>query len=755
MTETLRLAGLLAPVRAVRDRYGIVHLEATHRPDVYRALGYVMAGDRLWQMDLMRRLGQGRVAEVLGRVFLPLDVLAHTLGFPDAAATAATKLSEKAAETLEAFTAGVTARMEVDPGPEFALLGYTPEPWRVVDSLGIEYFVGFALALESLESKLLLARALGYLGVERGTWLYPRPLPLDALDAERLAAYRALDEGPFAALAALAPPVPTGSNAWAVTARRAAGGAPLLAGDPHLLHAAPSPWYLVHLVAPGLDVAGAAYVGGPMVQVGRNRSGAWSVTNLTADDADLVLERLDADGRAYATGPATWEPLHVREVAVAVRFEEPYRLPVRTTRNGPLLDAIAGAIGRPPGAPVALRWKPTQFPGHSADGWLAVNESRGLADVLAAGPAFDGMPSQLNCIYADGGGHVAHLALGALPRREGAVGCLPALGWRGEGGWRGIGSLGAAPWRVDPAEGAVWTANETTGAADRAADGEGQPFGEHAYRARRLHGVLTGRAEFEIADFAALQVDDLDLSACGNLPALRDALGAWEPDEEIARRARDVLVAWDGRSTSDSAAAAIYHTLFFAEWVPALFPDETCPGLARHWRIATWGAEAVLRAPRSPWFPDPSAKARALATCAERAVARLRGLAGDDPAAWRWGDLHRVRFAHPLAFAPRFAAGALPAFPIGGSPFALNQQRLRSAEPPFDAAVGAGVRMVVDLADPDHFHVVLSTGQSGDPESPHFADHLPRWRAGEPFRVALRPADGDREAEWQIVPGGG
>ena len=749
----LRLGGLVRPVLVVRDRFGIPHLRGEHRTDVYRALGWVMASDRLWQMDLMRRLGLGRVAEILGRPFLALDVIARTLGLPEAAARAVETLDGEAAESLAAFAAGVSARIADHPsGPEFDALGYAPEPWRPVDSLAIEYFVGFALALENLEAKLMLARALGSLGPERGAWLYPRPLPAGALDAERLAAYRSLDDGLVAAFSALGTAGGGGSNAWAVAPRRAAGRAALLAGDPHLRHGAPSPWYLVHLIAPDLEVAGAAYAGGPLVQVGRNRSAAWSVTNLTADDVDLVIERLDLDGRRHATADG-WQAVSAGAVQVGVRFEEPHRFTRRTTRNGPLLDPVAAAMGRAPGAPVAFKWKALVAPGHSVAGWLAVHRSRGLDDILAAARAFDGAPFESNCIYADAAGHVAHLALGAVPRREGALGLLPALGWRGEGAWQGIGSLGAAPWRVDPPEGAVWTANETTGAADRAAGGDGQPFGEHPYRARRLRAVLTEGTEHTVAGFAALQLDDLDLSALRNLPALRDALGGWEPAEPLARRARDLLAGWDGHTSAESAAAAVYHVLFFAEWIPLLVPEETCPGLARHWRVATWLGEAVLRAPRSPWFADAEAKALALRGCAVRAAARLRDIAGDDPDGWRWGDLHRASFAHPLAFAPRLAAGALAPVPVGGSPFSVNQQRLGSAVPPFGATVGAGVRMVVDLGDPDHLHIVLATGQSGDPESPHFADHLPHWRAGELLRVSLAPAASDCEAEHLLVSG--
>jgi penicillin amidase len=505
----------------------------------------------------------------------------------------------------------------------------------------------------------------------------------------------------------------------------------------------------VHLVAPELDVAGGAYVGGPVVQVGRNRRGAWSVTNLTADDVDPVLERLDPAGAHYATADGHWEPLTLRQCEIPVRFGEPYRLTVRSTCHGPLLDALSPVTGITPRMPVALEWKGVLDPGHSLAGWLAVNRSRGLDDVLAAAPAFDRTPFQGNCIYADVEGRIAHLVLGALPRRVSPIGCLPALGWRGEGAWQGFGSLGATPWRVDPAEGAVWTANEATGAADRVVGGDGQPFGEHPYRARRIRAVLEAGVAHTVADFARLQVDDLDLSACANLPALRAALAAWEPRDPLVRHARDLLLGWDGRAAAGSAGAAIYHVLLFAEWIPLLVPDDLCAGFARHWRVATWVAEAVLRAPRSPWFPDEAAKTAALAGCATRAVERLRVLAGEDAAAWRWGDLHRVRFAHPLAFAPRFAAGGLAPVALGGSPFAVNQQRLGSSLPPFGAAVGAGVRMVVDLARPDELHIVLSTGQSGDPESPHFADHLPRWLAGELYRVPLAAVEAESETVLQ------
>ncbi len=754
MTASRELPGLGYPVRVVRDRLSIPHVIAGRAVDAYRALGYVMASDRLWQMDLMRRLGSGRVAEVLGGLFVPLDAFVRTVGLPEAVARAERRLEGEAAEMAAAFAAGVSAWIgSVSPGPEFDLLGYVPEPWRPADSLAIEYFVGLALGLENLEPKLTLARALGMLGAERGAWLYPCPLPAADLDPERLAAYAGLDDGLFAVLAALAPPPAGGSNAWAVAPRRAAGGAALVAGDPHLLHAAPSPWYLVHLVAPGLDVAGAAYVGGPVVQVGRNPRGAWSVTNLTADDADLVLERLDADGgERYAVGGGAWEPLATREVTIAVRGDEAVRLRVRATRHGPLVDGVAALGGGAPGAAVALRWKGVEAPGHSLGGWLAVHRSAGLDDVLRAETAFDGAPFASNFVYADVDGHLTHLALGGVPRRRSGAGFLPRLGWREEGEWQDVASLGARPWRVDPAEGAVWTANERTGAADGAAGGDGQPFGEHSARARRIRAVLLASVEHTVSGFARLQVDDLDLSAAANLPFLREALADWTPDDGLTGSARDLLLAWDGRTTADSAGAAIYHVLFFAEWLPALVPEESCPGFARHWRIATWGGEAVLQAPRSPWFADPVAKASALHGCAARAVVRLRALLGDDPTAWRWGELHRVGFAHPLAFAPRFAAGAIPSRPLGGSPFSVNQQRLGSATPPFGAVVGAGVRMVTDLADPDHLHLVLSTGESGDPESAHFADHLPAWATGHLFRVALDPSRIERVSELTLRP---
>ena len=339
-----------------------------------------------------------------------------------------------------------------------------------------------------------------------------------------------------------------------------------------------------------------------------------------------------------------------------------------------------------------------------------------------------------------------------VPRREGPLGLLPALGWRGEGRWAGIGSLGAAPWRIDPEEAAVWTANERTGAADRAAGGDGQPFGEHPYRARRLREALLGVSRHTPATFARLQTDDLDLGAAANLPLLRDALAEWEPGDPLVARARDLLLSWDGRARADSAGAAVYHVLFFTEWLAALFPEDACPGFAARWRIASWGGEAVLRAPRSPWFAHPGEKAVVVRACLGGAVARLRALGGDDPSGWRWGDLHQVRFAHPLAFAPRLAAGALPPTPLGGSPFSVNQQRLGAGVPPFGAVVGAGVRMVADLGDDRHLHLVLSTGVSGDPESPHFADQLPAWLAGELLRLAIDPAEIDVESDVVFVP---
>jgi penicillin amidase len=298
----------------------------------------------------------------------------------------------------------------------------------------------------------------------------------------------------------------------------------------------------------------------------------------------------------------------------------------------------------------------------------------------------------------------------------------------------------------------VWTANERTGAADRAAGGDGQPFGEHPYRARRIRDTLTSGTSFDVDAFAALQVDDMDLAVQANLPALRDAFAGWQPEDPALAEAIALLLAWDGRTDPDSAAAAFYQVLVFAEWLPAVFPAGDAPGFAQRWRIAYWGAEAVLQAPRSPWLADGRAKSTLLRACATQALARLRALAGDRPTEWRWGPLHEARFVHPLSFAPGLEAGALPPVPVGGSPFTPNQQRFAAPTPPFGAVLGAGVRMVTDLADPDRIHIVLSTGESGDPRSPHFADQLPSWRRGVLVPLMLDPAQIEVESEELLEP---
>src|SRR6185295_3215979 len=236
------------------------------------------------------------------------------------------------------------------------------------------------------------------------------------------------------------------------------------------------------------------------------------------------------------------------------------------------------------------------------------------------------------------------------------------------------------------------------------------------------------------------------------LPMLRDAFVGWRPEEPALADAIALLLAWNGCADADSAAAAFYHVLVFAEWLPAVFPEREVPGFARRWRVAYWGAEAVLQAPRSPWLADGRAKTALLRACAARACGSLRTLAGDRPTEWRWGPLHQARLVHPLSFAPGLEAGALPPVPLGGSPFTPNQQRFAASTPPFGAVLGAGVRMVTDLADADRIHIVLSTGESGDPRSPHFADQLPSWRRGVLVPMMLDPTQIEVESEELLEP---
>ncbi len=518
---TVNVAGLDGRVEIVRDADGVPHIFATTSDDAYFALGYVHAQDRMWQMEFNRRIGAGRLSEMLGDATLGTDKFMRTLGVYRMAQSAYEALDPSTTAIVDAYAAGVNAWLgEGHTLPvEFTILGVTPEPWQPADSLAWAKLMAYDLG-GNFDTELLRVRLLQTLGPERTAQLmpdYPQS-GVTILAANELAPATAdslLELDSFMQLNLQLGGIDVGSNNWVVAGSRTDTGLPLLANDPHLGSRIPSIWYLVELQGGPLHVTGATFPGLPGVATGHNDSIAWGVTNLGPDVQDLYMERVNPENLNQYEVDGAWVDMVIVEELITVKGEdEPVRWAARSTRHGPLLSDVSGGTT----SPVALRWPAldatdttiTAFANAgTATNWEEFTAS--LRDYVA--------PSQ-NFVYADKEGNIGYYAPGRIPvRAEGHDGMTPVPGWDSQYEWQGWIPFEEMPHAYNPAEGYIVTANNKAIPADYPyfVSNEWAP----PYRAQRITDMIlemsSGGQTLSLADMATIQGDQTSLQVQGTL----------------------------------------------------------------------------------------------------------------------------------------------------------------------------------------------------------------------------------------------
>lgn len=728
------LDGLEAPVRVTRDRWGVPLIEAASEHDAWAALGFVHAQDRLWQMEMHRRTGRGQLAALLGASALPIDRFMRTLGLGRVAEAGVGHLSAEGRRLLEAYAAGVNARIEQAGWrlpPEFLLLRHRLEPWRVADSLVFARLMALQLA-GNWRQELVRAALARRLPPERLADLWPD----QPADGPVTLAGRLPDERRLVELALLGDGTPAsglGSNIFALAGSRTASGAPLLASDPHLPLRSPGLWYLARLQAPGLSVTGGTMPGLPAVVIGRNRDVAWGFTTTNADTEDLFVERPDPDDPDRYLAPGGPLAFETREEIIEVRGEDPVRHRVRATRHGPVLSDLPGFAA--PGTDLlALAWTGLDPADSTVEAGFAMARAGSGAELRRALRLFRS-PVQ-NAAWADREG-IGFAVVGAVPVRRSGDGRLPAPGWTGEADWLGILPEDALPQGRDPASGLFINANNKVVNADYphliTADWDSPA------RARRLETLLAESRAVGADQAARVQLDLLSAAAQSLLPLLR----AIEPMEPGERSVLKALRAWDGGMRADAP-----EPLIFAAWqeafARAVAGDELGEALlGLEPRRADFLARVVNG--REVWCDDVTTVA--VEDCAMQAAAALRRVLpalrarhGGDWHAWRWQAAHPARMDHqPFAQVALLSRLFGIEVPDGGDGTTLDVAHYRVEGPagPFPTVHAAGLRMVADLAGTSALFVT-ATGQSGHLLSPHRTDLATLWSRGG--HLALDPA---------------
>lgn len=720
---SITVAGLQAPVRVARDAHGIPSIEAANQHDAYFALGYVHAQDRLWQMEMQRRAGAGRLAELFGASALPTDRFVRTLGIYDLAQGSFNRLEPDVQAAFRAYADGVNAWMANREGPlppEFVLLRHRPEAWRPADSLVWARLMALQLS-GNWQEELLRARVAARLPAERMRTLwpsYPADAPTTVVDDATAGAV--LAETPDILRARLA------SNVWALSGEHTATGKPILANDPHLGFEAPILWYLAAIKAPGLAVRGATVPGVPFHLLGHNGRIAWGITTTHSDTMDLFVEQ--GDGADAYRSPQGTLPFEGRQEVIKVKDGETVTLTVRRTRHGPVISDVLGE--KAGGQILALSATALDPDDVTAQAFYKMNRAGDWASFVDALRDF-GTPQQ-NVAYADVAGRIGFYVPGRVPVRKTGDGTLPRPGWTGEYDWVGRVPFEELPHLENPTGGRIVNANNKVVPDDYPHLLAAQ--WPDPYRAFRIAQLLAESPRHRVEDSMRIQNDNVSLMEIDLLGRLESVA----PESKLAAQAVEMLRRWDRAWDRNRP-----EPLMMAAWLVEIQQDllEGVVGeLKASFPVPRPLFLAAALAGDGGWCAD--ACAGTISRSLERALEKLSAVHGEDIAKWRWGDAHQAAFEHCFfRHVPILRDLSRIAIASDGGDFTVNRGTFvpNDDKRPFTHVHGAGYRAVYDLADLNDSRFMIATGQSGNFLSNHYRDLVEPWRDG---RYVPLPAKG-------------
>ncbi|HUT55120.1 MAG TPA: penicillin acylase family protein [bacterium] len=833
----LKVPGLQGEADVYRDSYGVPHIFADNDHDLFFAIGYVQAQDRLFEMMLLRAVAEGRSAELLGRVKVPgasfkgfpvdtimIDQQQRAMGMRYVGEIGEAVLRQRRPDIynqLQAYSDGInhfidTHQRWAELPIEFQILRVKPARWRPADSISFGRLMGFILGynmmvelwrygliekygedvgweitgihnaygptivpLEYLTTKLDLPRDLPPGGRPSDAELGFKP-PLSGESAlDMLVAFDSIRRG-------VSLDLPFASNNWALAPKMTATGTAMLENDTHLFHMEPSIWYMSHVKGAGFDSYGAMFPGTPFHALGHTRSLAWAATTSIADVQDLFIETVDAAHPGQYLYKGEWRPFTIRHEKIKVRGERDIDLEVRQSIHGPILsDYLPLPAGTPP---TALRWVAWDFSrnpkifdeliqSRDADEFMArtsvvpesdfqltnitisvtmLMQGKSVDDFIKAMNFVD-LPNQ-NWVAADAAGNIAYLPGGLIPVRKKGVGALPVPGASGEFDWQGFIPLMELPHLINPERGWIVSANNEVVKAqwypyvfDLNYDG-----GWRAWRIEELIGKL---APIDMADMKRIQNDVYVKKAEVEVPMILAAVEKKGADDPRVMKGYELLKSWDYEAGVDSIATGVFFN-YVEQMRKNVLADEVTPDdfeLFLSESQADIVIESLEKKGSSPLFDDQRTPevvedlADIMVRSLRDSVAFMEKSYGQDPAGWRWGKIHVIKFYHPLGFGPLADLSVGP-FEMPGS-----RHTIRCASPSesgrwhFKDMNGPAWRHIIDLGDPDHALAVIDGSISGQWLSPHYEDLHPVWVAGDHLTAVMDPDQIKEQARYHLV----
>ena len=766
-SATFTLSGIKGPIEIIRNNNNVPHIFGKTDEDVYFALGFAHAQDRLWQMTMLRRTAQGRLSEMFGQRTVKTDELLRRYDLYTLSQSSVAAQDDQTRTALEAYARGVNAwigqineRSLGRGAPEFFLFSNEIAAWQPADSIAIIKLMALQLSahleFEVLRARMSLllpdARLRDILPDDPGKGITALPdyasLMPDVQPSTAPIRYAQDPLSPFPARATAG-----ASNAWAAAPDRSAAGGSLLANDPHLNFSAPTIWYLARLQLSSGGVIGATIPGIPAVLIGRSEMLGWGVTSSYLDDQDVIIEKLNpANPQEYET-PEGFVPFETRRSIITVKDADPVTITLRWSKSGPVLPGTHYNLASitPAGHVAALSWTALSPNDTSMTASIHLMQAGSVDAAIEAGKLFIA-PSQ-NLMLADAKG-VAMQTVGAMPERDAASqtqGRMPSPGWEGANRWIGILPYADNPRVIAPPTGLLGNTNNKT--VDR-------PFPKHVSfqwgdteRIQRWLTLMKTREVHTRESFIEAQLDTVSFTARSLLPLVgADLWFTGEPaadgtPERFRQKALGILAEWNGEMNEHLPEPLIYMT-----WMRALqdrmIRDELGPMADEFTQIEPLLIDRVFRNVDGAAVWCDIIQSAAIETCPElarialdEALLRLKERHGDTVESWRWGDEHQATHDHPVL-------GAMPILrdfvnmrqSTSGDDSTLMRGVTKGTEPdPFLNVHGAGYRGVYDFADPDSSVFITATGQSGHPLSRYYDDLGELWRRGEFIPMSLVP----------------
>lgn len=740
------LSGLTEAVKVIRDGNGTPYIYAENTGDALTALGFVTAQDRLFQMEAIRLIAAGRIAELVGDKGKELDAQMRTLGFARLGRTHATILAPTTRDYLQRYADGINAYIDRHADShhlEFRLAGIQPARWEIADSLSILYLMSWRSSA-NIRTEVIAQMLIEKLGYARAAEIFPININPDdtetAAGISPQAAPTGIDPGLWADIAAsygLSPgPFEIGSNNWVVSGSRSVSGKPIVANDPHLdARILPGPWYPAGLFTPDLRVVGVGIPGLPGMVIFRNDHVAVGVTNAYTDCQDLYIETLDPDdpdryleGGVSVPFDTVVETLKIKDGDAPGGFREE-ELRVRYTRRGPVIT------GNMPywhtDQIISVRWAPaeTMAPELGLENLMNATSAQDLRRALAGVRQI-----ALNFVFADTQGNVGWQVSGQIPIRAQGESSVPFKVVSEADNWIGWIPADQMPGHINPARGWTGTCNHNTTPA-------GYPYYTSSYysasyRYRRLKQIMASASVTSADDHWRYQRDTLNLMAASIAPLIANALN----DSDETRDLATLLRQWDFHDDPQLAAPLIFQSIY-REFARLVYRDELgeelTEAMLRVWYFWQERLHRMVLTGDASWFDDRNTtdvvetRDQLFRQAAVTVRENLRDRYGSDPSTWKWGEAHRMTFVSPIR-REGFGKGLLGggSHPAGGSGETLYRG-LYDFKNPFDVILGASLRMVADLGDDEKILAVLPGGVTGRVFHPHATDQIGAFMDGE------------------------